>query len=252
MNKMIVFASLALLLSQCKPNAEIPKIPEGKEDGYVFYDGIRRFLSDGTEIEPLVTAISIDGEEIDIGSEKNRERIVSTRVSENRVECYFVPEEGSGLVFFSYDCLTGRTTEPRKVVGDPDDIGSDRVPGTRDRMCFWGPAGGPRTEGIVRDGVAYAVGRLNSVVHVSDRGEYELFDQDSTTYLAYRPFGEGGGLGERTIVRKRSLIGFVELDPSSPKRYFFAGTDDPRWYCFSEETLELEDLGPYEKDRYRF
>ena len=48
MNKMIVFASLALLLTQCKPEPGIPKIPEGKEDGYVFYKGLRRFLSDGT------------------------------------------------------------------------------------------------------------------------------------------------------------------------------------------------------------
>ena len=252
MNKMIVFASLAFLLTQCKPEPGISKIPEGKEDGYVFYKGLRRFLSDGTEIEPLLTAISIDGEQIDIGSEENRERIVSVRKDQDRLDCYYAPSEDAGFYYFSFDFPTGNMSEPRPVIGNPDSIGSTRFPGTRDIRYFWESEEGYQREGILRDGVAYAVGRMNTILHVSNRGEYELFDEGSKTYLAYRPFGEQANLGERTIIKKRDGICFVEMDPSSPERYFFTNGSNPRWYCFDEETLELKDLGAYEKNRYRF
>ena len=262
MNKMIVFASLALLLSQCKPEPGISKIPEGKEDGYVFYKGLRRFLSDGTEIEPLLTTISIDGEQIDIGSEENRERIVSVRKDQERLNCYYAPSEDAGFYFFSFDFPTGKMSEPRPVIGNPSLLDIARLPGTRESACLW-RFDGTTTYGILREGVAYPSEKADAILHVSVRGEYEVWTKPEMVdgaerfprFLVYRPFPESeesNVLGERIPIMLNDAIRFVDLDPASPDRYFFTEGNDPKWYRFSEETLELEDLGPYERDRYRF
>ena len=261
MKKTAFILFVPLLLSGCFFD-EIQKVPEGKEDGYVFYKGIRRFLSDGTEIEPLVNTILIDGEEVDIGSEESRERIVSVRKDRNRLDCYCAPSEDDGFYFFSLDFPTGTTSEPKPVVGNPRLLDLARLPGTRDSACLW-QSDGATTYGVLRDGVAYPSEKADAILFVSARGEYESFAMQETVdgveryarHLVYRPFPvspKSNALGERIPIMAKDGIHFLDFNPTSPHRIFFTEGDDPRWYRFSEETLELEDLGPYEQDRYRF
>ena len=263
MKKAQLLLPLALLVSQCRSASGFVKAPDGSEDGYVFYKGIRRFLSDGTEIEPLVNSVLINGEPYDIGSEGKRQRIVSIRKNRDVIDCYFPYEETSGYYCFSYDYPSGKTTEPKRVIGDPSAIASFRFPGTRDYQCWWQQEGGSFIGGILRDGISYSAEDAEEILHVSKRGEYELFidrqgidgQQTWTFYLAYRPFSTVDGtpaLGDRTLLLESDRIHFVELDPSSSNRFFFTDGEEPKWYRFNEETLELAEVGSYERDRYRF
>ena len=251
MNKFFALIPLALILPQCLggpyKNAE-----EG--DGYVFYKGLRRFLSDGTELDPLVQSVEIEGEPVALDFDEEEGNAVAFRQDQDIIDCYVKSENDGGVYSFFYRYSTDEVSDPRLVTGLSSLPGSV-IPGARDHRAWNKNAEGKSVPGILRDGTYYASEGSEGTLYSSLRGEYELYEEGWTTYLAYRPFASLDGapiLGERVLVFETNYPRFIDPDLSSPNRYFYTGGENARWYRFDEETLELEDLGPCEKDRYRF
>ena len=255
MKPIFALLPIAFLTMSCSFRNGPRKIPSKEADGYVFYKGLERFLSDGTELEPLVKSVVIDGQEVVLDRSFPFGNCEVVRRGREWMDCYVangdfmkIPEDKRKVYRFSYCYPTGEKTELSLVPGLTH-LPRGTLPGIRDR----------HGSGIIRDGVRYAAPASFSAVHASKRGAYEAFlrgpESHKESYLGYRPLEERDGvtkLGERTKILKTKSARFVDVDPSSPDRYFFTEGEDPRWYRFSEETLKLEDLGPFEADRYRF